>query len=352
MKKIYIVFTLFCAFITFTLVEFSLVGLYLSSPFLKNNVVRSIVQPYYFNFGRRLDQFYCGEYDQNLFYKYKKGVCNLSNLEFETKLEANSFGVRDTQEKLMEVQDVAFIGDSHTSGWGVKNKNRFSDIVLRELNMKGINLGISSYGTVRELKILSEFEKLQGTVKYVVIQYEGNDINENKQYRDNGNLLKISNRQKYLKAQEWNIKKSTYHFGRGWIYSFRKFKETIKINIRDLFGIELGEIPLFMSKKSMLEQIKNNSVDKHVGYFFNVLKNHKSLLKGREIIIFGINSSPDWSDKLQQALELNDLGLNITIFNAQEILGEEDHFYIDHHINTEGHKKIASKIIRVFKKVK
>ena len=124
------------------------------------------------------------------------------------------------------------------------------------------------------------------------------------------------------------------------------------MSLRDSLGIEIGEIPIFMSKKSVLEQVQNDRVDHHVSYFVNVLKSHKFHLKEKKVIIFGINSAPEWSGKLQQALDLNDLGLNITIFNAQEILGEDDYFYIDDHINIEGHKKIANKIISIFREIK
>ena len=149
------IFSLLTLLIMLSCIEFLLVTIYIIGPkvHLPASII-SIAKKYYYLNGRKLDQYQCGRHDKNLFYKYKEGSCEVKNLEFTTNLSINSFGVRDTEKSLKSDLDVVFIGDSHTQGWGMSTDERFSGIVANSSGLSTVNLGISSYGTVREMKNL------------------------------------------------------------------------------------------------------------------------------------------------------------------------------------------------------
>ena len=329
---------LFSLLFTCIFVEVSLVGLYLIAPKIKNKFLRDSVSRYYFNTGRRLDQYFCGKYDPELFYRYKEGSCHIKNLEFESKFNVNSFGTRDLESKLSIKQGIAFLGDSHTSGWGVLDKERFSNITSKETKKNGINLGISSYGTARELSLLKKFEAINPGVKYVVIQYESNDIEENRSFVKNNELV-VSNKEIWEKAKSWNIEKTTYHFGDGWRFAIRHIKSTL--NKDDNSKIHLEWSP---DRRALHEEKGKDEF--HVEYFFKTLYENKDILENRKVIIFGISVNKTWFGLMQKKLTEYQ-GLNITLMDANAILDSGDYFYIDRHINANGHKKIAESLIEI-----
>ena len=326
-------------------IEIFLVGLYQLTPIVKNKGLKSIVASYYFNYGRKLEQFYCGKYDSELFYLYKEGSCSVQNLEFLTKINGNSFGVRDSEEKLKQNPRIAFVGDSHTSGWGIKYGERFSDLVSKNTNIETINLGVSSYGTVRALKIFERYLKLNPNIEYLVIQYEGNDNNENMFYQKDGNILNVSDSNKYSKAKKWNIKKSTYSLGDANVYFFKTARDRIKIKLKESWGIEIGKMPYVPSKKESSIEYIQKKLSRDIDYFHNVLKNHSELLIDKKVIVFGLGMTNGWYEKLLDKVERDKLPFKLTIFNAYEFLNSDDFFYLDGHINQSGHQKISSKLV-------
>ena len=75
---------------------------------------------------------------------------------------------------------IAAIGDSMTMGWGVNDDETFSYNLQKLLGKKVINLGVSSYGTIREIKKLKS-NKFYNQTDTIIIQYHLNDIYENKE---------------------------------------------------------------------------------------------------------------------------------------------------------------------------
>ena len=62
-----------------------------------------------------------------------------------THLAAHSIG---------EGARVIVLGDSHAMGWGVEDYDTFRQCTGLEFGYETVNLGVSSYGTVRELRRL------------------------------------------------------------------------------------------------------------------------------------------------------------------------------------------------------
>ena len=111
----------------------------------------------------------------------------------------------------------------------MSTESRFSGIIAKQKGLNTINLGVSSYGTVREMRNLELLNQRNSSFDYVVLQYEGNDINENKSYFQKNNTIEISSKDKYEQTKIHNVSKSRYFPGSGIIFLFETAKENFKI---------------------------------------------------------------------------------------------------------------------------
>lgn len=90
----------------------------------------------------------------------------------------NSYGFRD-KEPVEGDSTILFVGDSFTTGYGIKNiNNRFSNIIDQKLNnYNSINIGVNGVDTYREYYIMTEFiENSKIKPSKIILQYYGNDI--------------------------------------------------------------------------------------------------------------------------------------------------------------------------------
>ena len=125
----------------------------------------------------------CSKFDKSLLYVPVVGECDFSNtLNFNTKMnfdEHRRLNMRD--DNILENEKIiAAIGDSMTMGWGVNDDETFSYNLQKLLGKKVINLGVSSYGTIREIKKLKS-SKFYNQIDTILVQYHLNDIYENKE---------------------------------------------------------------------------------------------------------------------------------------------------------------------------
>src|SRR5262247_1177276 len=70
----------------------------------------------------RADRFLaeCGRYDPRLTYMLRFGGCHFTNVEFDTDIKVNSFGLRDDEDSLKD-PEVIVLGDSQAMGFGVED---------------------------------------------------------------------------------------------------------------------------------------------------------------------------------------------------------------------------------------
>jgi len=139
----------------------------------------------------------CSKYDPELFYTMKEGVCVHKQLEFSVKYQINHIGLRDVDD--ISGTKIITLGDSFTAGFGVEQDKTFASLIEKKTKMKTLNAGMSSYGTAREAMMLDRLLKTGklSDLKYIVLQYCSNDINENKSYIQNKFNLKVSNEEAY-----------------------------------------------------------------------------------------------------------------------------------------------------------
>jgi len=180
-----IILALFLCFLTYLLVgllifSVALIGIKTERVYeikILNDVQRAI----YYEGIRNIWQYdeNCISFDEYLFYKPKIGQCNFKNIEFNTLMTFGKNGRLNSNANIGDNDGLAVLGDSYAMGWGVEDNETFSALLEKDLNRKVYNLGVSSYGTYRELQAL-ERSGLLNKVNNIVIQYCDNDIFENK----------------------------------------------------------------------------------------------------------------------------------------------------------------------------
>ena len=259
----------------------------------------------------------CSKFDENFLYAPVVGECIFSNPEFKTKLNF------DENRRLNMVDDniqedekiIAILGDSLTMGWGVNDNETFSYNLQKLLNKKVINLGVASYGTVREIKRL-KLNKFYDQVDTVIIQYHLNDIYENR----NLDINKTYSKDDY--NEYFSDKKNNLNIT---IFLLKHYKKSLRLlftHINDLF-------------------FENDRKEKHnlTEHLDNLEKIINQNLKdeNKRVIIFLIN------EPYKKLIYNDKKTFNDFEFFIIDI--EKNHlFIIDDHLNAIGHKFVGKKI--------
>src|SRR5262249_1408312 len=99
--------------------------------------VQGIAQSYYRRWERYLIQFLpeCAQYDPELTYILRPGVCRFRNREFDTEVRVNSRGFRSDESDLA-APVIVMAGDSYTMGWGVAQDSTFAALIGRRTGLR------------------------------------------------------------------------------------------------------------------------------------------------------------------------------------------------------------------------
>ncbi len=271
-------------------------------------------------------------YDKELFYKLKPGNHSFKNLEFQNEIFINSLGVRD-DELSLQYPEIVCIGDSFTMGWGTEKEDCFESVIEKQTQKRTLNLGISSYGTAREYLILNKI-KLD-SCKLLIIQFCENDVIENRKFVQNNFSLNISSLEAYEAAQRTNQLKHSY-FPLKWTFEF------LSKMIRSVTGFSnwfyYNHIPIIPETVWIKD-------------FVEIVNLIQEKYKGK-IIIFHLANSVSIDLKFSAIKEYYDSSPNenIYLFDANELLKKNDYFYLDPHIHSSGHQKLAHKVIELIDK--
>ena len=150
-------------------------------------------------------------YDAELTYILKPGGCTFANVEFSTELRVNRAGLRD-DDAALEAPDVIVLGDSYAMGWGVQQDETLPRVLARASGRKVLNAGISSYGTVREMKLLDRLDT--SNLKALVVQYHDSDVVENLAFRDQGGRIPVLGADQYKATVDWYLARQGYWPGK------------------------------------------------------------------------------------------------------------------------------------------
>ena len=273
----------------------------------------------------------CSKFDSELFYTLKPGNSFFNYHEFNTKIHANSAGLRD-EEKALKKPKVLFLGDSHTFGWGVNQNETFSSLFQEQTKTNTLNAGIPSYGTAREFLSFKRIEK--DSLKLIVIQFNETDPPENQYFISNKTLGK-KNELDFLGAKKANSKLKNYYF-------FQYLNTAISHFITDSL------LPLLRSNKNY-QQAFPKKYPSYVPDFFYFIKEIQKEYKGKIVITYigGFETDKKIVESFELFANQNKFN-NLHFLNLGLILNEKDYFFLDDHINQVGHKKISNELIKFY----
>jgi hypothetical protein len=97
-------------------------------------------------------------------------------------------------------------------GWGVRQDETLARVLARSSGRKVLNAGISSYGTVRELKLLDRLDT--SGLKVLIVQYHDSDVVENLAFRDHDGTVPILSRDQYQATVDWYRARQGYWLGK------------------------------------------------------------------------------------------------------------------------------------------
>ncbi len=317
-----------CLFIiTVILIEFIAAFLLNHSTLLSGNLL-NVFRMYYIQKDRKLIQYLpdCAGYDKELSYTLKPGKCHIEYREFDIDYSINSAGLRDDEISLTAPK-IIVAGDSHSMGWGVNHDERFSELLEKKLGKSVLNTAVSSYGTVRELKILERVNL--DNLEYLIIQYNDGDFGENKRFLRKHGRLSIMSEEEYHSISKAHHENTAYYFGKHFI----------------------NLISIAVKKKTDPVTKKEKTPAAEVNAFLYALSNSSIDLSDIKIIVFEINgyarNDSLFINKVNERLLDKYTGLkakSIKAIDFSSILGEDKYFRLDDHINPLGHQSIAEAV--------
>ncbi|MGA1823131.1 MAG: SGNH/GDSL hydrolase family protein [bacterium] len=319
---------------TIILLELSVIFLFNNSSLLTGNLLEAF-RTIYLQKDRKIIQFLpeCAIYDPELAYILKPGKSHIENREFTIDYSINSLGVRDDEASLI-APEIIVIGDSHAMGWGVKHNLTFSSLLERKLGRPLLNTAISSYGTVREMKLLERVNL--DNLKYLIIQYSHNDMLENRIFATNNKIIPIIAEADFLSFQQKHKQETAYYFGKYSYNLLQVFMKNMKKNIAS-------------SPKNLDSGNKtDNESREEVDLFLNTLFHSSIDLRDVVIIVFEVNGDAHndslFIDALNERIAAHAASFpakSIKTIDFSPILGKDKYFRLDDHMNSLGHQAIA-----------
>lgn len=284
---------------------------------------------YYLDFDRDVIQYNpaCAHYSADLFYTLKPGACTFTTREFAVGFRINSLGVRSDEAALHE-PDIVVLGDSQAMGWAVEQDQTFSALVERQTGLRVLNTAVSSFGTAREMKMLAGVDR--GRLRYVLLQYCNNDIDENEEFLAHDYVLPIQSESSYDQARDMFARRRkpwlSAYLIRGWL--------------------NLGLRPVVPPPPTP------ESTRHEVSAFVQTLAHAGVSWDGVKLIVFEIDGTGDnnplFAAELRRQLADDTLPAGVrsaAVLDLAPVLTPDDYRVLDDHMNPKGHQAVASAIV-------
>lgn len=273
----------------------------------------------------------CMKYDDYVTYTLDPGRCEFSNFEFDTIVTANSVGLRADEEAL-EKPDLIFLGDSTTMGWGVGDSEAFPNLVGQIAGYRSLNAGVSSYGTVREVRLLERLDV--SNLEYLFVQYCKNDLGENEDYSEQG-TIEITDESTFREFARTYRDQRSYFPGH---YSVATLLHLWwSITDPDRFTRSNASAPALASE---------------VDYFLQALEPLQTLVPEAQLVLFETNgigdNRPEFASLLEQRLadrETPDLIKSAIVVDTSVLSSTENYYPMDGHLNKAGHIALAHLLV-------
>jgi len=259
----------------------------------------------------------CVDFDEDTIFNPKETTCEFNNIEFNTKISFDKYGRKsDHPEKNSKGKGIVVLGDSHAMGWGVNDQDTFSSQLEKLINKPVYNLGVSGFGTLREI-IKFRKSDLTDKVDTVIIQYCYNDWGENNNYKKDSIIIA---------KEKFNLIGNSQPMST--LKKLRKiFRYSLKIPIEII--TEKNQIMDFDHHNEVLQKILETS----------------PILNDKKIVVFYANG---FNMKFKNFAKKEPNKINNLYFHDLD-LGEEHFYPIDGHLTKYGHRVIATKLYNFLK---
>ncbi len=277
----------------------------------------------------------CARFDPDVSYVLRPGTCRFSNDEFSTAYRINGAGLRDDEESLRQ-PELIVLGDSYAMGWGVEQDETVAAVLETTTGLKVLNAAISSYGTVRELRMLERLDTSR--MRYLVIQYSGNDDRENAEYLDNGNRLETMNEEAYDALVRRHAERRRYYPGAYVRTHFDAVRSGMVVGRPGARG---------QASSPRIEGDLRPSMEREVHAFLNALSNIGVDLTGVRVVVVAIATDVQFVEGLRRALEsgaLRNVAGSVVASDLAFLLTETDYYRLDDHWRASGHARVAAHV--------
>ena len=294
-----------------------------------------IVKDYAFR-TRNVVQSVCGRVINDArIYTLEPDRCEFWNSEFSTSIAITEDGYRQvSQVPVSATPAVAVLGDSHAFGWGVKDGSEFASLLASSQERPVINLAMSSYGTARGLLT---FERLGKHSDVIIIQYCENDFRENIAFSEDPQHF-LSSYQSRIESYNEVLTKVREHTNREHLrrrvlsYVYRKL-----VSVWQFFDLS--------PKTFRFEKIPSSRLEDEALTFAKVLSHFKDTLMNKRIIVFEINAHgairSEFASVFRSSTQAAGLQ-NVEFIDLSTVLTRSDFYFLDDHMNEQGHRKVAA----------
>jgi lysophospholipase L1-like esterase len=266
----------------------------------------------------------CSLYDPELRQTLRPGMtCRFTNVEFDTVVRANALGLRDTDEALLG-PDVIVLGDSLAMGWGVNGEETFAKLLERRSGLRVLNAGMTGYDTVSEMLMLKRLDASR--LKYLVIQYCGNDFEPNKEFARVGSY-EIEPRPDYERGVAAYVVNQKYFPGK-YLNSLLTYK--------------------WKKGEKTAPPPREDPPSEHVKYFLNALLRLQRPDLGRVQLIVLAYPDSGFTAELKKEVASGRYPAwirRLSTIDTSAVLKPDAYFQLDEHMTTSGHAEIAEALL-------
>jgi hypothetical protein len=291
----------------------------------------------YDNVAREILQVRCGRIVSNeLIYTLEPGSCRFGNAEFETVLDIDRDGFRNsTGRNVDSAARVVVIGDSYAMGWGIGQDETFASLIARDRRYNVRNLAMSSYGTARELFALQRFAP---DAEVVILQYTMNDLRENAEFLKDPAAFVV---EAAARAADYGKLLETY-----------RNRPQSRQQVQHVADMMVGHLAwswrlLHLPPRRTSSPTPQRRMEEEARAFAAVMSAFRSLLEGKTVIVLDClprmereNFAPTFRKSLDAA------GFsNIRVIDLVGVLRPGDYYHLDDHLRASGHAAIAERVL-------
>jgi len=296
--------------------------------------LRTLAREYYGGFDRAIIQMdpRSARYDPELFYTLRPGRFVFAQREFAHEFRVNSLGVRD-DEAALDAPEIVVLGDSVAMGWGVAQDETFAAIIGRATGRRVLNAAVSSYGTVREMRLLERVDRRR--LAWLVVQYNANDVGENRLFLQRGNVHVPGSRERFDAISRRYAAKRVYYPGKYAWESWRRLTRAVRDRVSP--RAPRGPAP---------------TADEEAEAFLNALLHAGSVDFERVGLVIaeitGEGAPATMLAALRPRLARADLPAGVRTARLVDVgarLGPDDFHVLDDHPNALGHRAIAEAVL-------